>query len=227
MPIAPDCVIELGRLESALRKQHRGRVNNLTLATCNGGVELDGEAVSYHAIQLVIRDVLSERLRIRRNRISVNPVPDSVFRRNRIEPRPRDQTVAAQKRATATSPNQRLLLACGDATLTTDVAARMSAAGYDVDTATTGVNCYSQAARRRPDVLVFVDSLLWGGADGVIEMLAERGRLGRCAVFYIGTEAGLGRVTTAVRRRLTGVRYTRNACAESVLNLVLKFQVPE
>ena len=67
----PDSPTTVERLQAALRIAHRGRVRDLKIEWRAGGVELRGEAVSYYAIQLVLRDVLAAGVRRCRNRIRV------------------------------------------------------------------------------------------------------------------------------------------------------------
>ncbi len=47
--------------------------------------------------------------------------------------------------------------------------------GFDVATASDGVDCLSEMREFRPDVLVLDLDLLWGGADGVLAAMHESG----------------------------------------------------
>jgi hypothetical protein len=71
--IAPDCRVALDHLQATLRAAHRGRVRHLRVERDGGGVAISGEAVSYYAIQLVLRDVLAVGVRHCRSRIRVRP----------------------------------------------------------------------------------------------------------------------------------------------------------
>lgn len=73
MTVAPDCATALEHLQISLRSAHQGRIRDLRVAPHAGGVEVSGEAVSYYAIQLVIRDVLATGVRRCRSRIRVRP----------------------------------------------------------------------------------------------------------------------------------------------------------
>lgn len=73
MTITPDCATALEQLQTSLRGVHRGLVRNLRLETRAGGVEISGEAISYYAIQLVIRDVLAAGVRRCRSHLRVRP----------------------------------------------------------------------------------------------------------------------------------------------------------
>lgn len=73
MTLAPDQRVALARLEAALRVAHRGRVRDLMLELDADGLAVSGVAVSYYAIQLVLRDVLAEGVVRCRNRIRVRP----------------------------------------------------------------------------------------------------------------------------------------------------------
>ena len=73
MTITPGCVMPLEHLQAALRSAHARRVCGLRVEPHAGGVEISGEAVSYYAIQLVMRDVLAAGVRHCRNCIRVRP----------------------------------------------------------------------------------------------------------------------------------------------------------
>ena len=73
MTITPVCATALEHLQATLRTAHRGRVCGLRVEQHANGVEIGGEAISYYAIQLVIRDVLATGVRHCRNRIRVRP----------------------------------------------------------------------------------------------------------------------------------------------------------
>lgn len=45
--------------------------------------------------------------------------------------------------------------------------------GFEVATATTGLECVAELRRRAPDVLVIEPSMPWGGGDGVLALMHE------------------------------------------------------
>jgi len=47
----------------------------------------------------------------------------------------------------------------------------LQALGHEVSLAQGGVDCIEQVASRRPDVLMLEAPLLWGGSDGVLDLL--------------------------------------------------------
>ncbi len=49
--------------------------------------------------------------------------------------------------------------------------------GFDVETASDGVDCLSELDEFHPDALVLDLDLLWGGSEGVLAALQERGRV--------------------------------------------------
>ena len=69
MTVAPDGATALQLLQATLRAVHSGRIRDLRVEKHASGVEVSGEAVSYYAIQLVIRDVLATGVRHCRTRI--------------------------------------------------------------------------------------------------------------------------------------------------------------
>lgn len=73
MTAAPDRPADVAHLQQTLQAAYRNRVHNLRVSAHEDGVELGGEATTYHAVQLVIRDVLVAGVRILRNRIRVRP----------------------------------------------------------------------------------------------------------------------------------------------------------
>jgi two-component system response regulator MprA len=75
-----------------------------------------------------------------------------------------------------------LLIAEGDAELC-DVYRRFLAwTGYDVETASDGLDCLEKLRRLRPAVLVLDRGLRWGGADGVLAWLREERTVSGVAV---------------------------------------------
>lgn len=71
MTVATERAADFDRLEHTLQAAHRNRVRHLTIDSWEDGVTLGGEAVSFYAIQLVIRDVLATGVPICRNHIRV------------------------------------------------------------------------------------------------------------------------------------------------------------
>jgi two-component system response regulator MprA len=71
--------------------------------------------------------------------------------------------------------NQTLLIADGDAELC-DVYRRFFACqGFDLETASDGLDCVEKLRRVTPAVLVLALELHWGGGDGVLAWLREQG----------------------------------------------------
>src|SRR5437868_575170 len=66
-----------------------------------------------------------------------------------------------------------LLIASTDESLL-DLATRLlTSCGFQVDVASTGVDCLARLREQTPDVLVLDDTLLWGGGDGILALLEE------------------------------------------------------
>ena len=70
----------------------------------------------------------------------------------------------------------RLLIADHDAGLCELYGKFLAEMGYDVETSTDGLDCLAKLRRATPAVLVLDLDLLWGGGDGVIAWLREKGR---------------------------------------------------
>ena len=71
--------------------------------------------------------------------------------------------------------NQILLIADGDAELC-DASRRFFACqGFDLETASDGLDCVEKLRRMTPAVLVLALELRWGGGDGVLAWLREQG----------------------------------------------------
>lgn len=211
MTAAPDRTTDLEIVQLTLQAAHRNRIRDLTLTPWEDEVELGGEAVSFYAVQLVIRDVLAAGVRIRRNHIRVRHTT-SENRTPRAESQPADRPV--------TRLSAHVVLACADPRQSAEVAEHLRDSGYEVETTQDGVSCIGLTCRRTPEVLTILGRLPWGGTDGVIEALAEAGRLDSTAVFYAGPEDGLGSLSPACRRRLAGGRFTPDPCGGDLLELL-------
>ena len=68
---------------------------------------------------------------------------------------------------------QRRLIADRDAELCQVLRSFLSARGYEVETATDGLDCLTKLPQVIPAVLVLDLELLWGGGDGVLALLRE------------------------------------------------------
>src|SRR5262245_13715676 len=66
----------------------------------------------------------------------------------------------------------------------------LRALGHDVALAQGGVDCIEQVGRRRPDVLVLEAPLLWGGSDGVLDVLQGPQDQTRMRVIVIAIGSG-------------------------------------
>jgi hypothetical protein len=75
MTASEECTTDFEIIQMTLQATHRKRIRNLTLTPCDGEVDLSGEAISFYALQLLIRDVLATGLRIHRNDIRVRSTP--------------------------------------------------------------------------------------------------------------------------------------------------------
>jgi CheY-like chemotaxis protein len=62
--------------------------------------------------------------------------------------------------------------------------------GHEVTFASGGVDCIQQLHLRRPDLLLLEAPLLWGGADGVLQVLHERRNEFQSRVILVAVSAG-------------------------------------
>jgi DNA-binding response OmpR family regulator len=75
-----------------------------------------------------------------------------------------------------------LLIADGDVELCDLFQGFLSRQGYDVETASDGLDCLEKLRRVRPAALVLERDLRWGGGDGVLAWLREENTGSRVAV---------------------------------------------
>lgn len=68
---------------------------------------------------------------------------------------------------------QSLLIAEGDVELCDLYRQLLTERGYEVETASDGLDCLEKLRRVMPEVLVLDQELRWGGADGVLAWLRE------------------------------------------------------
>ena len=67
----------------------------------------------------------------------------------------------------------RVLIADAEQYLLDCYRADLAQQGFDVITATNGVECVEKLRERAPDVLVLEPSIPWGGGDGVLALIRE------------------------------------------------------
>jgi DNA-binding response OmpR family regulator len=70
--------------------------------------------------------------------------------------------------------NQTLLIAGGDAELCNAYLRFFACQGFDLGTASDGLDCVEKLRRATPAVLVLALELRWGGGDGVLAWLREQ-----------------------------------------------------
>jgi DNA-binding response OmpR family regulator len=71
--------------------------------------------------------------------------------------------------------NQTLLIADGDVELCDVDRKFLASEGFDLETASDGLDCVEKLRRVPPAVLVLALELRWGGGDGVLAWLREQG----------------------------------------------------
>jgi two-component system response regulator MprA len=85
--------------------------------------------------------------------------------------------------------NQTLLIADGDAELCDGYRRFFACQGFDLETASDGLDCVEKLRRVTPAVLVLAWELRWGGGDGVLAWLRDEGARSGVAV-VLTTTAG-------------------------------------
>src|SRR5262245_34251241 len=71
----------------------------------------------------------------------------------------------------------RVLIAVPDAALLDAYRRRLTADGFEVETARDGLDCVHRVRAFAPEVLVLSTALPWGGGDGVLAVMHEEARL--------------------------------------------------
>jgi len=82
-----------------------------------------------------------------------------------------------------------LLIADGDAELCDFYQKFITQRGYEVETASDGLDCLAKLRRATPAALVLDMELRWGGGDGVLEWLREEKATAGVAVIITATAA--------------------------------------
>jgi DNA-binding response OmpR family regulator len=81
----------------------------------------------------------------------------------------------------------KLLIAEGDAELRDVYRRFLTERGYDVETASDGLDCLKKLRRLMPAVLVLDWEVRWGGGDGVLAWLREQGATAGVSVVLMAT----------------------------------------
>jgi hypothetical protein len=176
-------------LETELRTHHGRYLRGLRVVARDGGVEVEGEAPDFYRKQLVIRDVLASPAGpTARVRVVVRGGPGARPGGDGVTPvsAPAVDPSGGGRTAVVASGHRRLLDRC---------AARAARAGYRVVTAVTGLDCLARLRNDRPDLLVLVGNLPWGGSEGVIQAAGESGAQAGTAVVCVGRVVGLDRLS--------------------------------
>lgn len=199
----------LDDLQAGLRRRH-DRIRDLRLRDGADGLEVDGETSTYHALQLLIRDVLAlgiaPRVRVRVAVRGPRATPDPTPHR---QPEP------------APSGDRGVLIAAADTALLARCTARLARAGYQVASAATGLECLNELVTRPPRLLVLIGRLPWGGSSGVLHLAHEEGYLDRMAVAYLGDPGGLDGLSEALLGKLAQVRLASEFDDDAVCGVVI------
>jgi CheY-like chemotaxis protein len=83
------------------------------------------------------------------------------------------------------APSIRALIADPDESLLSSYRESLAAAGFEVVTATTGLECLAHLRRWVPDVLVLGDELPWGGGSGILALMAEEPDVAKAPVVVL------------------------------------------
>jgi DNA-binding response OmpR family regulator len=92
-----------------------------------------------------------------------------------------------------------LLVAEGDPELCEMYWKFLAQRGFEVETATHGLECLEKLRRRMPAVLVLDRELRWGGADGVLAWLREQRPTARISVVLMASAGCSSEVSGDIR----------------------------
>jgi DNA-binding response OmpR family regulator len=100
-----------------------------------------------------------------------------------------DRTLSREIQIGSLIMNPTLLIAEGDAEVCGVYRGFFAGQGFDVETVSDGLDCVEKLRRVTPAVLVLAWELRWGGGDGVLAWLREKGAKSGVAV-VLTTTAG-------------------------------------
>jgi DNA-binding response OmpR family regulator len=80
---------------------------------------------------------------------------------------------------------RKLMVAHSDYDLLDDLAAGLSQSGFEVHKSTSGVGCVEKLRQDTTDVLILDPDLLWGGSDGVLNVMATSPNLATIPVLLL------------------------------------------
>jgi DNA-binding response OmpR family regulator len=86
----------------------------------------------------------------------------------------------------------RVLIAVPDAALLDTYRRRLTADGFEVETARDGLECVRRLRTFTPEVLVLSTALPWGGGDGVLAVMQEDTRLSYIPVIVLAAAHDIG-----------------------------------
>ena len=96
----------------------------------------------------------------------------------------------------------RVLIAGCDATLLEELQACFWSCEHDAEIAENAIECVTILRQFAPKLLVIVDELLWGGADGVIAFMLEDPKLSKTRVVFLSSADGLRSSATTLLLRV-------------------------
>jgi DNA-binding response OmpR family regulator len=90
----------------------------------------------------------------------------------------------AQPRSNGSKPVQ-VLMADPDQSLHPEYRGPLLQEGFELVTATSGLECVARLREQQPDILVLEPQLLWGGGEGVLAVMGEHPRLAAVPVMVL------------------------------------------
>lgn len=109
----------------------------------------------------------------------------------------------------------KLMIAHSDHDLLEEMVLGLEQFGFHVRTSNSGIGCVEKMRNSPTDVLLLDPDLLWGGGDGVLDLLAESPELGHIRVLLLVSQGATSSNTDKLKK-LVGEVLTLPSLSETV-----------
>jgi CheY-like chemotaxis protein len=117
---------------------------------------------------------------------------------------------------------KRILIAHSNAVVAEWLATRLRTAGFFAWIADSGIGCFHAMDRHTPDLLLLDPNLLWGGADGVLELMEQDKILLKVPVVLLEMAGGKQRLGRLSRLATLRVPDSRDDLADQCIAYLTK-----